>query len=433
MLLTVWAILIAAGVTAYLTTRSVLLANLDQALLTRATPLNQSTGYVVHSGSQIVDSTVKTRASEVAKLVLLEAKFVTADDGTRVRSARIQVSRHNDEGNVLTEEIIERESAEPFDRLLNRLAIALLVVGCAGGVVAAFVARAVARIALRPLHSTAQTIGSIDERNLSRRIDSTKLAPELLPVAEKLNEMLARLEASFDNRKQFLADASHELRTPVAAMVTTLEVSLRRLRDAEAYRETMETCLADARLLRKLVEALMLQARSEIGAFQEDSVPTDVAARLGECVAILQAMAEQKNVSLRLSLDEPVTLVLPPGRLKQVVMGLLENAIDHNRPGGSVELIAGVEYGRLQILIKDTGPGIAPEHLPRIFEPFYRASRSRDASGHLGLGLYLVKSHVAAMDGNCTVESEVGKGTTFRVLLPARKLLEKPIETAVAW
>src|SRR3982751_2932674 len=185
MLLTVWAILIATGVTAYLTTRSVLLANLDQALVTRATPLNQSTGYVVHTGNQIVDSTVKTRASEVAKPTLVEAKFVTADDGTRVRSARIQVSRRNDQGELVTEEIIERESAEPFDRLLNRLAIALLAVGCAGGVIAAFVARAVARIALQPLHSTAQTIGSIDERNLSRRIDSTKLAPELLPVAQK--------------------------------------------------------------------------------------------------------------------------------------------------------------------------------------------------------------------------------------------------------
>ena len=92
-------------------------------------------------------------------------------------------------------------------------------------------------------------------------------------------------------------------------------------------------------------------------------------------------------------------------------------------------MIAGVEQGRLQILVKDTGPGIAPEHLPRIFEPFYRVSRSRDASGHMGLGLFLVKTHVEAMGGNCSVESEFGLGATFKVLLPARKLLEKPIET----
>src|SRR5699024_7310388 len=120
---------------------------------------------------------------------------------------------------------------------------------------------------------------------------------------------------------------------------------------------------------------------------------------------------------------------LQPGRLKQAVMGLVENAIDHNRADGTVELAAGVQNGRLHVVVRDTGPGIAAEHLPRVFEPFYRASRSRDPSGHLGLGLYLVRSHVEAMGGKCSVRSEVGVGSEFEISLPiwsARQVVGQP-------
>jgi signal transduction histidine kinase len=271
--------------------------------------------------------------------------------------------------------------------------------------------------------------GEIDEKNLSRRIDPSQLAPELHPVAEKLNDMLARLETSFANRKQFIADASHELRTPVAALVTTLEVSLRRLRDAESYRETMQTCLTDARLLRKLVDALMEQARSEIAALNEEAEQTNVSALLHDCAAILQATADEKGVKLSQQIDAPIRMTLQPGRLKQAVMGLVENAIDHNRAGGTVELIARTENARLCVVVRDSGPGIAAEHLPRVFEPFYRASRSRDVSGHLGLGLYLVRSHVEAMGGKCSVRSEVGVGSEFEISLPMsipRKVVAEP-------
>lgn len=432
MLLTVWAILIAAGVTAYLTTRSVLLANLDAALVARATPLNQSAGFVVKNGNQIVDSTVKSGASDLPSPRIERAVFVTADDGARVRSATVRVFGRDEHGTVQSQEVIQRESAEPFDRLLDRLAGSLIAAGCAGGLIAAIVTRAVARIALRPLHQTADTIGTIDERNLSRRIDASRLAPELVPVAEKLNAMLARLDVSFENRKRFLADASHELRTPVAALVTTLEVSLRRIRDADSYRQTMQTCLADARLLRTLVEALMQQARSEIGQFKEEAIDTDVEKLLLECVEILHALADEKGVALAVTAQGPMRAKVAPGRLRQAVLGLLENAIDHNRRGGEVTLSAAIVSSELEISVRDTGPGISPQHLSRIFEPFYRASASREAGGHLGLGLHLVKSHIDAMNGKCLVSSEPGKGSTFRIIVPAHLSPERPMISAVA-
>jgi signal transduction histidine kinase len=432
MLATVWLILIAGSVTAYLTIRSVVLANMDETIVARAAPDIQADRFIAKNQiGQTVEGSAYRDGDEY-KPQLLSAKFVTLDDGTRVRNVTVRTFKKQSDGTMEPVTAISSDSAAPFDRLMNRLAMALAIVGTAGGIIAAFVAHAVARIALRPLRSTAQTIGEIDERNLSRRIDAAKLAPELVPVAEKLNEMLARLESSFDNRKRFLADASHELRTPVAAMVTTLEVSLRRLRDADSYRETMQTCLADARLLRTLVEGLMSQARSEIGAFKEDAAPTDVTKLLRESIGILSALADERKVSLVDSIDEGMRAELQPGRLKQVVMGLMENAIDHNRPGGSVELSATLRDRQLVVSVKDTGPGIAAEHLPRIFEPFYRASPSREAGGHMGLGLYLLKTHVDAMNGQCRVTSEIGKGSVFQVTVPVQTLLESPLAPVLA-
>jgi signal transduction histidine kinase len=425
MLLTVWAILIAAGVTAYVTTRAVLVANLDDSLVARAGTLQGVDRYVVTNDiGQTLESSTKETPDATIKPMLLSAKFANLGDGQRVRTVLVSTYRRDADGVLEPVKVAISESTASLDRLLNRLQLALVISGCVGGILAALIARGVARMALSPLHETAKVFGEIDERNLSRRIDPARLAPELHPVAEKLNDMLARLETSFANRKQFIADASHELRTPVAALVTTLEVSLRRLRDADTYRQTMQTCLTDARLLRKLVEALMDQARSEIAAFNEEPEPTNVAALLHNCAAMLQAAASEKGLTLSQTIDEPMQLTVQPGRLKQAVMGLLENAIDHNRSGGTMELYGGIEKGRLRIVVKDTGPGIAPEHLSRVFEPFYRVSRSRDVSGHLGLGLHLVRSHVESMGGKCLVRSEVGIGSAFEIVLPVEAAMK---------
>jgi signal transduction histidine kinase len=426
MLLTVWAILIASGITAYVTTRAVLLANLDESLLVQAGKM--ANRFVISTDLGIESSTKDP--NQLPDPELISAGFTTAD-GQRMRTVSANAYRHDKTGEVERVTVTVSEPTANLDRLLRRLQLALIVSGGIGGLLAAFIARVVAKITLRPLHETAEVFGEIDEKHLSRRIDPVHLAPELHPVAEKLNDMLARLETSFANRKKFIADASHELRTPVAALVTTLEVSLRRLRDADSYRETMQTCLSDARLLRKLVDALMEQARSEIAALNEEAEETNVAALLHDCAAILKATAEEKRVSVSQQIDEPIVLTIQPGRPKQAVMALLENAIDHNSAGGTVELVGGIETGRLRILVRDTGPGIAPEHLPRLFEPFYRASRSRDVSGHMGLGLYLVRSHVEAMGGKCSVRSELGIGSEFEISLPVPAGLKQLPQPAV--
>jgi signal transduction histidine kinase len=246
-------------------------------------------------------------------------------------------------------------------------------------------------------------------------------------MASRLNEMLSRIEAAYVQRHQFLADASHELRTPVAALVTTAEVALRRPRTAESYRETLESCLTDARLLRQLVERLMEQCRADTLSHDETPEEIQLAPLLDLCADQAAALARDRDVTVTRDLPPDFRFRTQPGRLRSVVINLLSNAVEYNRPGGRVELRAAPNGRVLRLSVTDTGKGVAAEHLPHLFEPFYRADRARSAeSGHLGLGLALVQSHVQALGGQIRVESVLGEGTTFQVELPLNGAAERP-------
>jgi heavy metal sensor kinase len=443
-LLTVWAILVAAGIATYLVTRSVLLANLDDSLIERAAALPEitdergntyrNTTPIRSDDSVIVRNTInQTRgraASTTPRPEVLSAAFVTMPDGQRFRTltlkayAKPSTSTTANEANVNAGEITPvtvffRGSAERFDHLTRLLGLTLIGCVAGGGVLSALIAWLVARAALRPLRTTADVIGAIDDRALDRRIDTKRLPPELMPVGVKLNGMLERLEQAFSHRRRFLADAAHELRTPVAALVTTMEVTLRRARESDAYRQALETSLADARLLRSLVESLMTQVRSELPTFNEQSQTIDLDALTRDTIAALRALAEQRDVRLENRIGASLLVRAQPGRLRSVLLNLIGNAIEHNRPGGAVTIEANVHQANLRLSVTDTGTGIAPQHLPHVFEPFYRADKARGSGeGHLGLGLFLVKTHVEAMGGECRVNSTPGAGSTFELLLP---------------
>jgi heavy metal sensor kinase len=455
-LLSVWATLIAGGVVAYMTTRAALLADLDQTLLARAASLpeivrtpgmpsslsgrDEQDRYVMKNDvGQTVSrpSPGEGGSPRDASPRLVTGAFSRLGDGTRIRSVTVKALAHSAEAGASPQPvtIIYSGSAEHFDHLLNRLAAALAVFGLIGGLATAYLAVKVSRAALRPLSTTAEVIGTIDERRLDRRIDAEALPRELAPMAQRLNEMLARLADSFGVRRQFLADASHELRTPVAALVTALEVALRRPRDAQEYHKTLRDCLTDARMLRRLVETLLEQVRSERLDHSEAAQPVNLATILDECATVAEALALPKAVRIVRSYPADLHTTAPANRLRTVAMNLLANAVEHNRPEGTVELACDRQDGRIVLSVRDTGPGIAPEHLPHVFEPFYRADKARGREqGHLGLGLFLVQSHVAAMGGRCDVESQPDKGSCFRVQLPlgAAAELSKASETRAA-
>lgn len=454
-LLTVWAILVAGGLAAYGVTRAVLLADLDATLTERAgamaraaaegeavdpavahPPAGPHDRYVVRD--DVGNIFVSGGGSEERTVAPPQnASFSRLADGRRMRTVTVQVPSQQGDGAGRTITVIYSGPADQVARVLSRLALTLTVCGLAAGAAAAAVASGVSRAALRPLHAASDIVGGIDERKLDRRIDAASLPPELHPVASRLNEMLGRLERAFAQRKQFLADASHELRTPVAALVTTIEVALRRRRDADELTRTLETCLTDARHLKRLVHVLMEHARGEASAASHAEAPeaVDAAELLSECADLAAAIGIPRDVRVERSLPAPMPFITQPQRLRSVVINLLSNAIEYNRAGGLVHITARVEAGALEVIVRDTGRGIAPEHVPHLFEPFYRVDGVRQKSTrpqrtgeagamteetpHLGLGLFLVDSHLKALGGRCNVQSQPGVGTTMSVMVPS--------------
>ena len=447
-LLTVWATLIAGGLGAYFAVRAVMLADMDRQLVDVCRMLpeieeiaghatSREARYIVFDklGNRLGSSVVE--AFDRGKAEVTRAQFVTLDGGgRRYRSLTIKFTLPPD-GEQRT--VQYSEPADRFDAALSRLAWGLVIAGVAAGGLAAAVAVLASRAALRPLRETAGVIGAIDEANLDRRIDAGKLPDELRPMAARLNEMLERLEAAFVRRKQFLADASHELRTPVASIVTTMEVALRRPREAAELTATIQACLTDAKLLRKMVQALLEHARGE--AKPPSDEPFRLRALLDECAALVAPLAAEKGLRLVPSYCESevndAELTADRRRLASIVTNLLSNAVEYNRPGGTIEISTdwpGGDSDQVEVAVRDTGVGIAPEHEGQVFEPFFRAGRGGTddvtAADHLGLGLFLVRSHVKALGGTIRIESALGVGTTFYVRLPrARRILRETGQT----
>jgi heavy metal sensor kinase len=355
---------------------------------------------------------------------MIRREFETTPDGKRLRTIglRMQVER---DGKMVPVTIIYSRPAARFDSLLSYLAGMLLLFSLACGLTTAWLALKLSRAALRPLRETAEVIAEIDEKNLSRRINVQEMPVELIAMTQRLNEMLARLESVFRQRKQFLADAAHELRTPTAALLTTLEVSLRRPRDQAALVETLNSGLADARRLRKLVEQLMEHARSEHVRDVQPMQATDIAALVRECAEVVAPLAGEKEVTITRQVPDKLEFVTQRDRLRSILLNLLSNAIEYNRPGGTIHVACGREDSTLALVVSDTGRGIDPQQLPHVFEPFYRGgkggSRGDDPS-HLGLGLFLVRSHLAALGGKVEIDSRLGEGTTMTITLPELNL-----------
>ncbi len=430
-LLTVWSTLIIISVGVYLGTRYTLLTDLDEAIVSRAAALTdaldgdgervpttpQGDRYVVRNsaGRTIARPITGTFVSPT----VISRSFSSLADGSRLRTLtlNVQYTSNSQPGGATT--ITYSASADRFDRLLIRLGACLLGVGLIAGAIASAVALKVSRVSLRPLLNTADLIGQIDERQLDRRISTAELPVELRPMADRLNDMLSRLERAFNDRKRFIADASHDLRTPVAALMTTLEVALRRPRDVPALQETLQSCLTDARSLRNLVDRLMQQVRSESALAAEQPQRFVLSAVLEECIDSLVRSREIASVQVLRQLQPGLIVETELGRVRSIVTNLLSNAFEYTPAGGWVKVKCELA-GEIIVTVSDSGPGISPELLPRVFEPFFRGNQPRSAAeGHLGLGLSIVQAHVRALGGRCEVQSPPGSGAMFQIHLPA--------------
>jgi heavy metal sensor kinase len=311
---------------------------------------------------------------------------------------------------------LDKEMSEELAGLRNRL-LAVTLAGFAAVVVGVFF---LVRLGLMPLRRLGDAVSRVSEKDFRLHFDESRLPGELTPIVERLKQTLDQLRGAFEREKQAAADISHELRTPVAALLTTIEVALKKPRKPDEYREVLAECRESGQQISQLVERLLTLARIDAGVDRLRKEKVDVAALAEQCTALVRPLADARGLTLRLHSEGEAVLDADPGKLREVLTNLLHNAIEYNRPAGSIDLIVARHNGALRVEVRDTGVGIAPEARARIFERFYRADPSRHAEGlHAGLGLAIVKGYVDLMGGSIDVESAVGQGSTFRVELPA--------------
>jgi heavy metal sensor kinase len=312
------------------------------------------------------------------------------------------------------------EIEERNDSTLASLRFRLLIMSLATFAAVVVGVYFLVRLGLMPLRRLGDAVSRVSEKDFRLQFDEAHLPTELVPIVDRLKQTLDQLRSAFEREKQAAADISHELRTPVAALLTTIEVALKKPRKPDEYREILAECRESGQQISQLVERLLTLARIDAGVDRLRVEKVDVAALAEQCTALVRPLAEARGLKLRLHSEGEALLKADPGKLREVLTNLLHNAIEYNRPQGSVDLTVGRHNGTLRVEVRDTGVGIAPEARAHIFERFYRADPSRHAEGlHAGLGLAIVKGYVDLMGGSINVESAPGQGSTFRVELPA--------------
>ena len=283
-----------------------------------------------------------------------------------------------------------------------------------------FGGRQLVRRGLLPIQRLSVAVSEVSERDFRLPVRAEDLSEELLPIHARLTDMLAALRRAFDREKQAVADISHELRTPVAALLTTLEVSLRKTRTADDYKRTLEECRAITKQLGQLVERVMTLAYLDAGQTTVTRTLVDARELAEGCACIIRPLAEAHGVAFQLIAGEPVELKTDRDKLREVLMNLLHNAVEYTNAGGRIDLeVSAPSSNRVAFVVRDTGIGMNDDVKDKIFERFYRADPSRTATGvHAGLGLAIVKEYLSRLEGTVAVESAPGRGTTFRVELP---------------
>lgn len=279
--------------------------------------------------------------------------------------------------------------------------------------------------ALKPVQQIAEAAKRISANRLSERLPSSGTGDELDRLSQVLNEMLAGLEASFRRIAHFTADASHELRTPVAIMRTTAEVILARTRSVEEHNLAWKSLLAQTERTSQLIDDLLTLARADSGSDEFHFESVDLDEIVGEACTEMQVVAGAKNLQISTELSPRCSVYGDRDALHRALLILLDNAVRAMPGGGVIEvsLTADREFEPKMtcISVKDTGVGITREDLPHIFDRFYRAAKDRSRrTGGTGLGLAIARWIVTQHGGAIDVESSVGVGSTFRVKLPVQ-------------
>ncbi len=298
--------------------------------------------------------------------------------------------------------------------LLLGLIPLVIAIACIGGAL-------LSGRALRPVTALTDAAQSISIENLSERLPVADTGDELARLAATLNTMLARLEAAVATLSQFAADASHEFRTPLAVIQTTVELALRWPQAADAYRQSLVEVGDEVNRMTHLVEDLLALARSDTAAVDMPLAAVDIQSLLHEVGSEMRSLADLRQIGVTTPRagDERLWIMGNRAALHRLFLALLDNALKFSRPGGQVIMSAQQRDSVVAVSILDFGVGIPAVHVPYIFGRFYRADSARAEAGH-GLGLALAASIVRAHGAKIEVVSTEGVSTEFRVEFSAR-------------
>jgi heavy metal sensor kinase len=308
---------------------------------------------------------------------------------------------------------------DPLETMLNHLFLQLIfglplvvAVTTAGGYW-------LVRRALAPVEKITRSAESITQHNLSERLPVMQTGDELERLSVSLNRMIARLDDAFQNSKRFVADASHEMRTPLTILRGELENLIEDSRLDAEIRERAASMFEEAARLSRIVEQLFMLSRLDAGEAQKEWSRFNLAALAKNTAEQMNLLAEDKHILITCGESKPVPVEGDPSRLKQVVVNLLDNAIKYTPEGGAIRMNVLAVNGHAILEVQDNGVGIPREALPHIFERFYRTDQVRSGGSEgAGLGLSIVESICIAHGASVEAESTPGKGSCFRVKLP---------------
>lgn len=284
----------------------------------------------------------------------------------------------------------------------------------------------------RPVTAILETAERLRPTRLGDRLAVTGIGDELDRLSQTINRLLDQVAAHVDGQERFLADAAHELRSPLTAMQSVLEVTLSQDRSPGEYHETLVDLLDSTRHLTKLANDLLLLAEYGDSSARHVREPVDLARAAGQAVGMFEGIAEERGLDLHLDARSRPRIGGDAARLRQVVGNLIDNALRHTQPGGRVAVKVADDGASGLVTVEDTGCGIAPEHLDRVFDRFWMINPARshaESRRSGGLGLPICKSLVEGWGGSITLVSRVGVGTTVTVRLPLWTLVRNERES----
>jgi heavy metal sensor kinase len=273
--------------------------------------------------------------------------------------------------------------------------------------------------ALDPIEKMARRARQINSENLDERLPVENPDDELGHLAAEFNSTLERIGQSFEQLRRFTSDASHELRSPLAAIRSIGEVGLQQAADAEQYRDTIGSMLEEVNRLTGLVENLLTLSRADAGRIQLHASSFRLMPLLQEAASLLDVLIEDKAIRVDLVEEEAVCALADRLYVRQAVVNVLHNAVKYTPAGGSISARVYREASWAVLAIGDSGPGIQPQHAGRVFERFYRVDEARSGEKAAGLGLSIAQWVVRANKGEIGLVSPPGGGCTFWIRLPA--------------